>query len=317
MWTCKECETKNNDSDRFCACCGAARPTVAAIPETGAAASADTRQAQAVPPSSQAPSSGSPRSDGSFCPNCGHTIEATDTFCRNCSAKLTAPDPAVRPAAPTPPPAPKEGKFKGILLVLAILALTYGGGKLLGGQMARSTGDTVAPTPAAVGYEPVKTVQTQAPVQTPTPTPQPTPSPQPAVWNFLEATDEEIWDLTAYFWGGTDPSTGAKCVFFADQNAERGGFYWWLSSAESLKASFALGTFSVDSNGGDILVTPDENIPLLVDNYGDGSDGSILFNFAPYDRIDGRMQLYRDDSLKETAVKYILANKRAMNAMRG
>ncbi len=30
MWTCSVCETKNNDDDRFCACCGNARPASAA-----------------------------------------------------------------------------------------------------------------------------------------------------------------------------------------------------------------------------------------------------------------------------------------------
>lgn len=30
MWICSNCETKNNDDDRFCACCGNARPAAAA-----------------------------------------------------------------------------------------------------------------------------------------------------------------------------------------------------------------------------------------------------------------------------------------------
>jgi len=316
MWICNECETKNNDSDRFCACCGAARPTASAsaATETEAGVSDDSRQFQ-TPQSSHTPSTGSPRPAGGFCPNCDQPIDPNASFCVKCGARLKAPASDARPAAPAP--APKKGKSIGILLVLVILALTYGGGRLLGGQMARRTGDTVAPTPAVVEREPVMAVQTQAPIQTPAPTPVPTPTPRPAAWDYLEATEEEIWNLTAYFWGGTDPSTGAKCVFFADQNAERGGFYWWISNEEGHKASFALGTFSVDSNGGDILVTPDEDIPLLVDNYGDGSDGSILFNFAPYDCIDGRMRLYWDDSLKDTAIKYILAYKKFENSWRG
>lgn len=311
MWICNECETKNSDSDRFCACCGAARPITAA-PKTDSGAADNPGQSQTAPQSAHTPSSGSPRTAGGFCPNCGQPIAPNASYCVKCGARLKAPAADARPAAPDP--APKKGKSKGILLALVILALTYGGGRLLGGQMARSTGDTVAPTPAVVEHEPVKAVQTQAPIQTPTPTPAPTATPRPAVWNFLEATDEEIWDLTAYFWGGTDPSTGAKCVFFADQNAERGGYYWWISNEEGHKASFALGTFSVDSSGRDILMTPDKDIPLMVDNYGDGSDGSILFDFGTNDFIDGQMRLYWDDSLKDTAIKYILAYKKFENS---
>ena len=48
MWICSECETKNNDSDRFCACCGAARPAAAApaAPKTGAASANTPRASQ-------------------------------------------------------------------------------------------------------------------------------------------------------------------------------------------------------------------------------------------------------------------------------
>lgn len=54
MWICKECETKNADGDRFCACCGAARPAAAA-PETGSRSSANTQSASR-PQSGQTPS---------------------------------------------------------------------------------------------------------------------------------------------------------------------------------------------------------------------------------------------------------------------
>jgi len=55
MWICKECETKNADGDRFCACCGAARPAAAAPEtETGTSANAQEprpRSGQTPPPS--------------------------------------------------------------------------------------------------------------------------------------------------------------------------------------------------------------------------------------------------------------------------
>ena len=53
MWICSECETKNNDGDRFCACCGAARPAAAA-PETKTQTPAYT-QGTAQPRNSQMP----------------------------------------------------------------------------------------------------------------------------------------------------------------------------------------------------------------------------------------------------------------------
>ena len=42
MWTCKECETINQDGDRFCACCGAAAPAA----QTPRAETAGTANAQ-------------------------------------------------------------------------------------------------------------------------------------------------------------------------------------------------------------------------------------------------------------------------------
>ena len=41
MWTCKECDTRNQDGDRFCACCGAAAPIPQAPRPTASGASAN------------------------------------------------------------------------------------------------------------------------------------------------------------------------------------------------------------------------------------------------------------------------------------
>lgn len=60
MWICSTCETKNNDDDRFCACCGNARPAAAApkAPRT------DGGNNQSGAPSRPSASRNAPRSHG-------------------------------------------------------------------------------------------------------------------------------------------------------------------------------------------------------------------------------------------------------------
>ncbi len=67
MWTCSVCETKNNDTDNFCACCGAPKPVSAQKPVSKPSSpppSSDNQRpsanTQAKPSSPKAPSQGKP-----------------------------------------------------------------------------------------------------------------------------------------------------------------------------------------------------------------------------------------------------------------
>ena len=54
MWICRECDTKNQDTDRYCACCGNARPASAAPRPVRAPSQNDQRSAEPRPASGSA-----------------------------------------------------------------------------------------------------------------------------------------------------------------------------------------------------------------------------------------------------------------------
>lgn len=50
MWTCRDCETKNNDGDAYCACCGAPKPASAPTPSPRTQTGANQQQGTAPRP---------------------------------------------------------------------------------------------------------------------------------------------------------------------------------------------------------------------------------------------------------------------------
>ena len=171
---------------------------------------------------------------------------------------------------------------------------------------------------AAVSLAPRTTIE---PIQTLTPLPTTKLEPPtietsaPQVWNYLDATDDEIRALTAYFWGTTDPATGVKYTFFADADAKRGGYYVWNMVDGVYSANFAVGTLSVVDRGRDVIVTQKGDAVVYIDVYGDGSDGSILFGYEDSTFTDGQMRLYLDSPLKDSVIDLILNYKNTLQMM--
>ena len=256
------------------------------------------------------------------CSKCGAAVDPVDTFCMNCGARLERTE-TVRSADPPPPPASKkpQGKFTRLLVTLLIVGLAYGGGKLLGNMMARDFITSSAPKTGTVNQS---RALTQPPLITPIPTRVPSaptvapmaPSQQSgdsrAVWNYLEASDDEIRNAMTYFWYGTDPATGAQCAFFSDSNANRGGYYWWIRTSGRFTADFTMGTFVNPQPDSDVIQDRKEKTPVTLRSH---DDGSLDFNFGNGEYINGTLRLRPDTTHKQEVLDMILNYKRTLSNM--
>lgn len=263
-----------------------------------------------------------------FCPKCGARLEEGDVFCANCGAKLVKSEPV---SAGAVPPAPERGETRNRenksggkvtrFLVMALVALlTYGGGRLLGGQMAK--GNKVAqPTAVPLAINPP--IATLAPVPTPlsgeamdallaVPTLPPVQS--QAHWNCLEADDSAISAAMTLFWYGSDSATGADCAFFMNNEGTRGGYYWWKRTSESFQASFDMGEledYGSDTEGY-VISWDGEKTRITL---GVHDDGSIDFNFGSGEYIRGSMRLYLEDAHRQEVLNMILNYKHTLSKM--
>lgn len=164
QWRCPYCDGLNSPQDEVCQICG------------------DGRRSEAAPASTSAP-------------------EIPKTYTPQRRAEPT-PEPEkseppryVPPVTPSPAssdPEPPKKKRHGLLWAIVLAALAYGGGKLLGDQLALPgsgpTGPANAPAarpalvtsaPAATAAPMITAIPTQVPTPTPTPTPRPTAAPTP------------------------------------------------------------------------------------------------------------------------------------------
>lgn len=223
---------------------------------------------------------------------------------------------------PTPPPQKPKGGFKRLLVTLVIVGLAYGGGKLLGKQMANDFKSSDTPRTTAAIQAPAAT---QIPLITPMPTRVPSATAAPVapaqgntggarqgVWDYLEASDSEISDAMAYFWYGVDSSTGAQCAFFSDKDAHRGGYYWWIRTSERFSASFTVGTFVNPQPDSDVIRDRDEDTPVTLRSH---SDGTLDFNFGSGEYISGTLRLSPDDSHRQEVLNMILNYKNTLSKM--
>jgi hypothetical protein len=308
-----------------------------------------------------------------FCTKCGAPVDIDDLFCARCGSKLkvleqnaststaspessppptsttnfTTPPPSPKSSAPITPPTPPisetpktqtekpKSKAKGILITILIVALGWGAGKLIGGELGKSykpsTTSTKSPivTVAPIAEITKTPLDTEAPVQTSLTAKETMPPVDIEVpdvselfaninkgdtpWNYLKASDDEIRDVMTYFWCGTDKSTGAKCAFFSDKDAKHGGYYWWKRSKDRFQANFVVGTFINPGANSDILLDEEGNeTPVKVISR---KDGSIDFNFGSGEYIKGSLRLKKDEKSKDEVLKLILNYKHTLEKM--
>ena len=234
-----------------------------------------------------------------------------------------AETPPFKDPQPTPPPQKPKGGFKRLLVTLVIVGLAYGGGKLLGKQMANGFKSSDTPRTTVAIQTPATT---QIPLITPIPTRVPSATAAPiapaqgntggarqSVWNYLEASDSEISDAMAYFWYGVDSSTGAQCAFFSDKDARRGGYYWWIRTSERFSASFTVGTFVNPQPDSDVIRDRDEDTPVTLRSH---SDGTLDFNFGSGEYISGTLRLSPDNSHRQEVLNMILNYKNTLSKMK-
>ena len=171
------------------------------------------------------------------------------------------PEPDNTPPTPSPDPEPPREKKKGhgLLWMLVIAALAFGGGKLLGGQMGRNwfggTNATPIPTQLPFAFEnPIQTViprKMALPVSTVAAAPTPL---QVMIWNYRNATDAQIEDSMSLFFRGRDRD-GTVCVLFMDPTGSHGGYMY---SIDQSRYRYDMGSFVDEGSNTSLkLVNPE------------------------------------------------------------
>ena len=324
---CTQCGTPADEGDRFCSACGAKLKSTASDQEDPIPSARPAHTP--VPERPETPPKSTQQTDSSFA--------APDR-----QASSAIPSRSVPSREPEQKQKKPKSKLKTILISAVIIALGWGAGKLLGGEMAKSYTKSAATATRSpiVTVAPIEEI-TKIPLPAETDNPEepvlttlPVYSPEPTItvyvpdvsglfeglggssssyWNYLEATDDEIRDTMAYFWYGTDSSTGARCAFFSDKNAKRGGYYWYKKTSERFQAEFDVGTLADSDKNGDVLIDRNgEETPIT---FIPRKDGSIDFNFGSGERIKGTLRLKRDTSHIDEILNLILNYKHAVEKM--
>lgn len=253
-------------------------------------------------------------SDSKFCTHCGAPVDADAVFCTNCGAKLDAtPTPAPTPTpTPTPTPAAKKPANVAVRLLMTaiIVALAYGGGKLLGGQVAGGGGKAPAATRSVIATVAPATAVPAAAAPTATPKVFDMSASVNAAlegftqkgWDIDVATDGQVRAAMNNFFCGTG-SHSAYAALFMDDNADHGGIYY----TNDERALMILGTWD-DSDDSDTYIK-------LRD-----SDGDIHYvyltptseNAFRFDSVDGvavGLNLQRGTDRKDRLLQLILKLK--------